>query len=261
MLWRVVCGLLSLFPAALAAQQGTITYTYSAKYDFEIPERWADQIPTARSSTVLLHFGPSASLMTRAPEVEEAQAVAPISDRAIPSARVAGMAARMRRGSAARSDQEDIRDAYVRYDEGTIVETRDFMGRTFRIAGQRPAYEWRLTSEQAEHRGYMVIKATAQQDSTAVEAWFTPEIPVQGGPASFGGLPGMILVLSVDDGRVQYFATEIDLEGVAEDLIRPPEDGDEVTREEYEEIVAEKLEELAKLRGRDGRDRGPGGDG
>ena len=270
MLRRLALPLWLLLPAAAAAQQGTITYTYSVKYGFEIPERWGDlrdQIPSSRSGTMFLHFDPSASIMTPVPEDKEearkvraqagarAPVAAVVTDRAIVSDRAIGMAMRMRRGSTSRSDQEELREAYVSHDDGITVETREFMGRTFRIAGRQPAYEWRLTGEQAEHLGRLVIKATTQHDGTAIEAWFAPEIPVQGGPASFGGLPGMILVLSLNDGHTKYFATEIDLEGVEPGLIRIPEDGDEVSREEYEEIVAEKLDELEKL-----RRRGPGGE-
>ena len=256
MLHRLALPLWLLLPAVAAAQQGTITYTYSVKYDFEVPERWGDlrdQIPSSRSGTMYLHFDPSGSLMTPAPEDEKEAAAAVVSDRPIASDRAIGMATRMRMGSTARSDLEELREAYVSFDGGAIVEAREFMGRAFRITGHQPAFEWRLTSEQAEHLGRLVIKATAEHDSTAIEAWFTPEIPVQGGPASFGGLPGMILVLSLNDGHTQYFATEIDLEGVEPGLIRMPEDGDEVSREEYEVIVAEKLDELEKL-----RRRGPG---
>ena len=256
MLHRLALPLWLLLPAAIAAQQGTITYTYSVKYGFEIPERWGalrDQIPSSRSGTMLLHFDPSASLMTPAPGEEKEAAPAVVTDRPILSDRAIGMVMRMRMGSTSRSDLEEIREAHVSYDGGAIVETRDFMGRTFRIAGHLPAFEWRLSGEQAEHLGRLVIKATAEHDGRAIEAWFTPEIPVQGGPASFGGLPGMILVLSVDDGDTKYFATEIDLEGVEQGLIRFPEDGDEVSLEEYEMIVAEKMDELEKL-----RRRGPG---
>ena len=62
----------------------------------------------------------------------------------------------------------------------------------------------------------------------------------------------MILVLSVGDGITQYFATGIALEEVDGALIRAPEDGDEITRDEYEEIVQEKLEEIEALNRRRG---------
>lgn len=59
----------------------------------------------------------------------------------------------------------------------------------------------------------------------------------------------MILVLSVNRGEELYSATSIDL-GQLETGIAPPEDGDEITREEYEVMVEEKLEELRTSRGR-----------
>jgi GLPGLI family protein len=124
------------------------------------------------------------------------------------------------------------------------VEARQLLGRSFIIADERPTYPWKLTAEQADFLGYAVQKATAVLDSSVIEAWFTPQIPVQGGPATFGGLPGMILVVSIDDGEVQYTATGISLSPIAEGVIVRPTEGDEVTREEYEKIVAEKLEEL-----------------
>jgi GLPGLI family protein len=93
-----------------------------------------------------------------------------------------------------------------------------------------------------------VQKATAMQDSTVIEAWFTPEIPVSTGPGLYGGLPGLILVVSVDGGHETFSATEVSLGDLEEGAMTAPEDGQQVTREEYEAIVAEKLEELAMRR-------------
>lgn len=238
-----------LFPVAASAQQGTIAYTISQQYAFEVPEGWEDMMPDSQTGTMLLHFGPSASLMTPATGDgdDSAGSGGPrLSDRWM------GRLLRMKMRSPSRGDQEVIRDTYVRYDVGTVVETREFMGRTFRISEPRHELAWKLTSEQAEHLGRMVIKATAEQDGTPIEAWFTPSIPLPGGPASYGGLPGMILVLSLDGGRTQYFASEIALGEVDAALIRAPEDGDEVSRDEYEGIVEEKLDELERLSRRRG---------
>lgn len=238
---RIVLAL--LIPTALGAQQGTITYTYSHQHGFEIPEDWQDEIPDAETRSMVLRFGPAESRMTPAPREDDESQL---------SNRWRDRLQRLKTRSASRGDLEVVRDAWVSYAEGAAVETREFFGRDFRVSGPPPAYAWRLTSEQAEHLGHMVIKATAQQDGTSIEAWFTPEIPVSGGPGAYGGLPGMILVLSLDGGRAQYFATEIVLGEVDAGLIRVPEDGDDVSREEYEAIVEDKLDELEQLYGRRG---------
>ncbi len=248
--WRIALAAL-LAPGALAAQQGTITYTYSHEYDFEVPEDWREWVADSDTGAMLLTFGPSASLMT--PVAEEDQSRPQMSDRWLRR-----MMGRKRR-SPSRPDQEVVRDVWVDFEDGTVVETREFMGRSFLISGPAPQYAWRMTSEQAEHLGRLVIKATAQHGDALVEAWFTPEIPVSGGPASYGGLPGMILVLAVEGGRTQYFATEIALGEHAVGTIRAPEDGDAVSREKYEEIVTEKLIELEELNRRRGDDRQIGG--
>ncbi len=241
----------ALVPVALAAQEGVVTYTWSRQYDFDLPGDWGANLPDSESGTTVLLFNAAASLMT--PAADE-PADGPVAGDRITD-RMQGMLARMKARSPSRADQEVVRDTWIGYDKGTIVETRDFMGRTFLIEGERPEHQWRMTGEQAEHLGRMVMKATAEVDSAAVEAWFAPDIPVPGGPVGYGGLPGLILVLSVDGGRVQYFASEIALGEVDGGLIRVPKRGDRVTREEYEKIVNEKLEELERLRRRRGGDR------
>ena len=57
-----------------------------------------------------------------------------------------------------------------------------------------------------------------------------------------------ILVVSVDDGHLVYSATEIDLSDLEDGVIQPPGEGQETSRDEYEKIVAEKLEERKKMK-------------
>ena len=243
---RLLAFLLLLVPAAASAQEGTIRYDRAVRYDFEVPEAWAelkDQIPSANVSVMLLLFNESASLMIPAPVPEKA---APRDEITVRAER---MVMRLKMGSTSRGDQENLLGTYVSQMDGTYMETREFMGRTFLISDAQPSFEWTLSGEQAELLGFMVQKATALLDGKTVEAWFTPEIPVSAGPGSFGGLPGVILALSVDDGQTTYAATEVTLDALEEGSIQAPEDGDEVSRDEYEEIVVEKLEELKTTRG------------
>lgn len=247
------------FTTALAAQEGTIAYTHTVEVEIseEMRARFEGRggrgargggpggqggLPTTRTDEVLVLFNATQSLMKPVPrERREARQGGPGGGG---GDRIAGFQRRMRASSANRGDRETLVESYTDFSTGTVVETREFLTRTFRIEDTRPQYQWRLTSEQAEFLGYAVQKATAVHDSTTIEVWFTPEIPVMGGPASFGGLPGMILVVSIDGGKEQYSATEVSMSAVAEDVIVAPEDGDQVTRDEYEEMVAEKLEEL-----------------
>ncbi|MDE2652777.1 MAG: GLPGLI family protein [Gemmatimonadota bacterium] len=254
-------------PATLAAQEGIITYTHSVKLEFELPPELAQmqaqmkaQMPKATTSTRVLHFTPSGSLMIPAEDLPaegragnmaiSVKGLAGGVIKEVPAAFMSDMVVSMNMFGGSARGLNAARNVYEDYEAGTLVETHEFLGRTFRVAAERPSYNWQLTTEQAMHLGYPVMKATTEHDSTTVEAWFTPQIPVQGGPASYGGLPGMILVLSINDGHTQYQATDVVLEALEEDLIRPPDKGQEVTREEFDRIVADKLEEISKTRGR-----------
>jgi len=255
---KLLTLLLLLLPGAVSAQQGAILFDRQVQYGFEVPENvrenpglkeMLDAMPPANYSSLLLLFNESASLMTPAPKSEEEE------EGGGANLGAHGLATRLKMGSSSRSDQEVLLEAYVQYEDGAMAETRDFMIRKFLLTGTRPEYEWKLTGEQSEFLGYSVQKATAVQDSSVIEAWFTPEIPVSAGPGLFGGLPGMILSVSVDDGQTLYSATEVKLDPVDAAIIKAPEDGEKVSPEEYEAIVAEKLEEIA-MRRRGRGDRG-----
>ena len=203
-------------------------------------------IPTASATSMVLLFNASESLMVPAPGQDDPEGRAAPSDR---DRRLEGALVRVKLGAASRRDQETLLESYTSFEDGMSAERREFMGRTFLISGPRPSYRWTLGGEQREFMGHMVQKATTEDDGAAIEAWFTPEIPVPAGPGPYGGLPGAILVLTVDAGKTVYSATEIALGDSGDEAISPPNEGEMVTRTEYERIVAEKLEEVQTLRG------------
>ena len=136
--------------------------------------------------------------------------------------------------------QDVLGGAWTNLTDGSFVEVREFLGRTFRIPVERPNFAWKLTGEQAVFLGYPVFQAVAQQDSTSLEAWFTPDIPIPAGPAQYGGLPGLILTLTVDSSRVTYTATAIDTV-TSGGKLKAPTDGSRVTRAEYDKMVEARM--------------------
>ncbi|MFT5141958.1 MAG: GLPGLI family protein [Rhodothermales bacterium] len=235
---------LFLLPIAAFAQQGTIRYDATVKIDIQLPpgmEHMADQIPDSRTSGRLLYFTDAAALIKDAPkaETDEAGAVNLHGD---------GFAFRM-----AGSQPEE--ETFYDFDSGQVVEKTDFLGRTFRINGEMEEFQWRLTGDHSEYLGFKCQRAIAEHDSSTVDAWFTTEIPVSAGPAGLTGLPGMILVANFDNGQRTYTATEVDLETEIAGMITPPTGGKEVSREEYDNIVEEKMKEMGATRGRGGNKR------
>ncbi len=266
--------LFASLPAAAPAQEGRVNFTYilpDMKLNSEMIEEFkalggeisGAEIPTHRSTERLLLFNSTHSVIVPGRKA----------DQELPSLMGGGMdlsdmspenMAKLERSMAAtmsvmasfaERSEEELRElawdpatllqSYVDFGDGSMTETREFMERTFLVEEKRPAYEWRIADEQRELLGYVVHKATTVHDGAPVEAWFAPQIPVQAGPETFGGLPGLILMVSIDDGDTVYLATGLDLTGLDEGDIRPPEDGNRVSRDEYEYIVADKLKEFA----------------
>ena len=75
-----------------------------------------------------------------------------------------------------------------------------------------------------------------------VTAWYTPQIPVKNGPGEYTGLPGLILELNFY--RTTILCSKIVMNPKESEEIKSPKKGKEVTREEYNIIVKEKMEEM-----------------
>lgn len=135
-------------------------------------------------------------------------------------------------------------DLYTDHEAGTVVERRLLLNRPFVVADTLRPLAWRLTGERAEFLGHTVLQATAQTPTgTRVEAWFTPTIPVPVGPWGYGGLPGLILMLTIGEGERSYVATSVDL-APPTTAIAPPNDGESLTPEAFDALVERRLREL-----------------
>lgn len=230
------------------AQSGSILYQETTRIDIELPPQMAhlaDQIPDSRSISRILLFNESQSLIKNGPEIEPEEG-----EEAEPRNRFAAQGGRMmfRMGGNTIDNQ-----TWTGLESGEMVEKRNFMGRDFLIDGNRPDIKWKMTGETSQFEGYMTMKATAMVDTVAVEAWFAPQIPVPAGPDGYGGLPGVILVLTEDEGRKTWVAKQIAVvEDIEAEITRPTE-GRKVTREEFDAIVEEKRKEMeAQMGGRNG---------
>ncbi len=253
-----------LVAPTVAAQSGTISYDRADRLNFELPPGMKDNprfanMPNARMTKLVLHFTPEATLQARSDAgrpAGAAQAMRGGEMRALELSTMRGggggdfvfMGRASGGGASSRRNAEEILESYTDLGDGKVTESVRFMGRTFRLSRVVTSYRWKLTAEQSLFLDHMVMKATTEHEGDQVEAWFAPDIPIQGGPEGFGGLPGMILTLNVNDGERTYTATTIELGEPAVEM-KAPTDGNEIGREEYEKIVAERLAEMEKARG------------
>ena len=87
-----------------------------------------------------------------------------------------------------------------------------------------------------------------------ITAWYTPEIPVNQGPESYWGLPG--LILEVNDGKTVILCSKIVLNSKDKVEIKAATNGKVISQKEYDETVVKKMQEMREMydgKGNDGR--------
>jgi GLPGLI family protein len=142
------------------------------------------------------------------------------------------------------------------------------MGVETKKIGQYTCYKATLVKEDTNiDWGSIFSRNTKKKDSTntkdaepakkmmLITAWYTPQIPVSTGPETYYGLPG--LILEINAGRTTMLCTEVTISSKEVLEIEAPSKGKEVSREEYNEIVKVKTEELKeRFQSRGNRGRG-----
>lgn len=143
------------------------------------------------------------------------------------------------------------------------VEKREIFEREFLIKDEPQKLKWKIMGEAKPIAGYVCQKAvTLVDDSLEVIGWFCPSIPVSTGPNGYGQLPGLILELVTDKGRVTLTADSVALHEVVAADYEQPKGGKVVTQKEYDQIFKEKMEEMrAEWQSRMKGSGGPGGGG
>lgn len=151
------------------------------------------------------------------------------------------------------------------FSKGRRVDQREMFDKKFIIEDSIRKLNWKLTGETQTILGHVCQKATAQRasmrmqmtmdngkmerkeinDTSIIVAWFTTDIPVPAGPEVQGELPGLILALDMNNGRMVYKALEIspkaDIASVKE-----PTKGKKVTSAEFTNERNKMMNEMQK---------------
>ncbi len=226
-----------LLTTATNAQNNTGEIVYLDKVNIHksLPpemEAMKDRIPEFRETKKILYFNAVEALYINKPkdEAEKTQ-----------QREFQGERGRRRGGRFGGGNNDN--KYYTNFAEGTSVDSRNFFGKDFLIQGSRESLKWKITGEQKQVGSYLCQKATYQDSSQQIVAWFTPMIPVSTGPDHYFGLPGVILHMDFDSGTRQITATDISLKTLEEDQIILPTKGKKITKEEFDKMREEKIKE------------------
>lgn len=133
---------------------------------------------------------------------------------------------------------------YINRNQKTSIESKTILDKLFLVKAPLEEKKWKLMNEMDTVAGYTCMKAKLLDDSSYVVAWFTPQIPVSVGPKDFYQLPGAILKLEMDSGRMTLRAINVELKPLESGIIVIPTEGKEVTEAEYKELRKKKMEEM-----------------
>ncbi len=231
---KLIAALLISLPFMIMAQtQGVIQYEETISFQIDLPEgmeEFKSQIPNSQKNKMNLTFTEEVALYEPAKSNEDPQDVTMGSEGG-------GMMIKMK------FDMPENK-TFTNISEGTMIEKQDFMGKKFLISGDVEKYKWKLTGEQEKVLDYVCQKATFQDSTRNLVAWFTPQIPVATGPGSISGLPGIILKLDRNDGERVVVATLVELKEIEKKTLKAPKKGKKVTQEEFQKIQDEKMKEM-----------------
>ncbi len=213
---------------------GKVVYEQTVKLEIKLEgdaAQFADMLPKERKSNKVLYFNPEASLYQNGESLDNDAAALNSSG-----------------GNVTIQMKEPENKVFTDLKKNTQIEQREFMTRMFLIEGKSPV-NWKMTGKQKMILDYPCQEAVTEIDSLPVSAWFTPAIPVSAGPASYSGLPGLILEVNSNNGKRTIVATSIDMVSVEKDLLEVPKKGKKVSREEFTQIMDEKMKEMGAQNG------------
>jgi GLPGLI family protein len=154
---------------------------------------------------------------------------------------------------------------YKNLEDNRYTNQNEVFSKQFLIQDSIELPDWKLEKETKNIGEYTCFKATYTRTATlvnsirssndkdteaqeekeeeiSVTAWYTPQIPIENGPAMYGGLPGLILEIS--DGQETILCSKIVMNPKKGIAVEEPQGGKKVSQEEFDAIMEKKMEEM-----------------
>jgi GLPGLI family protein len=128
-------------------------------------------------------------------------------------------------------------ETYKDFANAKITELRELGPKKYIIEDTLKKQNWKMEDETKTIDGFSCKKAvTKNSENKEVIAWYAEDIQSPTGPEQYGGLPGAILELDVNDGEIDFSAIDIKKD-VDKKLVKAPSNGKKITRKEFQKMV------------------------
>jgi GLPGLI family protein len=150
------------------------------------------------------------------------------------------------------ADSENPDVYYTSIADSMVTDRRQIMDRSFIMEDRWVAPEWDIPADQQLNMAYTLPSKVAfavSPEGDTLTAYFTETIPLGIGPRGYGGLPGAIVYLKVENegAYTEYTMTTMQPNPAELDLTKPTE-GDIVSREKFERIAEKRREVMERRR-------------
>ncbi|MEM9931617.1 MAG: GLPGLI family protein, partial [Bacteroidota bacterium] len=141
---------------------------------------------------------------------------------------------------------------FTHYEDSTSTDLRYVTDRSFILQDKWTIPEWNIAAQSAGMKEIPLptkLATAISIEGDTLMAYYTPSIPYPIGPQGYGGLPGAIVYLKVqnDGGYTEY--KMISMQPSATPLaLEPPKEGKVITREKFEKLEARAEEMRARRR-------------
>jgi|SRR5690606_4448602 len=156
------------------------------------------------------------------------------------------------------TSQMDSEHYFIDLKEKTFLVEENLYGKNYLVSDSLMKYNWEIEKETKEILGYSVRKATAIIEEhvngadVVATAWYASKLPYALGPELYGGLPGLILEIEINQTTTEnaiwtdhYIAQKIEV--LNDDYkIKLPK-GKSISIEDAGQIVSEHFEKFNEM--------------
>jgi GLPGLI family protein len=135
------------------------------------------------------------------------------------------------------------------YEKQAQFDAIQMLGKVYIIEDSLQLLDWKIQNDLKDIAGHICMKAFAEDTlkKQKIVAWFAQDIPLSYGPERFGGLPGLIMEIDVNDGGMIITADKIDYKKLTTEMDLPKKlKGKKIKEKEYSDMMRKFMVEREK---------------
>jgi len=134
--------------------------------------------------------------------------------------------------------------------QNTTYDVMRMLNKLYVIQDTIRYQNWKMLNDMKEIAGHICMNAsyTDTIKDNDIVAWFALDLPISIGPERFGGLPGMILEIDINNGAMVITAEEI-IEYESDTIIEKPTHKKrirQINEDEYNQLLIDYMDECIK---------------